>query len=109
MAMSRSVAVLGGGISGLTSAYYLLTNAAKHGVSISKLYLIESKPRFGGWLQSVSFGPHHDDIFELGPRTISTNSYAGTNLIALVLYCFLLLLALITIFVPLDWRYWFGK
>lgn len=83
MAASRSVAILGGGISGLTTAYYLLSNAAKHSVSISKCYVLESQSRFGGWLHSRSFGPNADDIFELGPRTISTNSYAGTNVVAL--------------------------
>ena len=84
MATSRTVAILGGGISGLSTAYYLLTNATKYGISIGKVYLLESQPRFGGWLNTVSFGPNIDDHFELGPRTISTNSYAGINVIALV-------------------------
>lgn len=91
MATSRSVAILGGGISGLSTAHYLLSSAAKHGISIAKVYLIESQPRFGGWLKTVSFGQNAEDIFELGPRTISTNSFAGTNVIALVLQilCFI--------------------
>lgn len=88
MVVSRSVAILGGGISGLSTAHYLLSNAAKHSVSISKCYILESQSRFGGWLHSRSFGPNADDIFELGPRTISINSYAGTNVIALVLNIF---------------------
>lgn len=88
MVVSRSVAILGGGISGLTTAHYLLSNAAKHSVSISKCYILERQSRFGGWLHSRSFGPNADDIFELGPRTISTNSYAGTNVIALVFRAF---------------------
>lgn len=84
----KSVAILGGGISGLSAAHYLLKSCRQNGVSLSKVYLIESKPRFGGWLQTVRnedpANPNNNSYFELGPRTISLNSYAGSNALVLV-------------------------
>lgn len=80
---NRSVAILGGGISGLSVAHYLLKNANKSGINITKLFLIEEQASFGGYLQTARIG-NSNDYYELGPRTISTNSYAGTNAIALV-------------------------
>lgn len=83
MPSKPSIAVLGGGISGLSAAHYLLRNSIKSKVNISKVYLLEEQPRVGGWLQSKQI-PEQDGYFELGPRTISTASYAGTNAIAMV-------------------------
>lgn len=104
--LPRSVAILGGGISGLSSAYYLLDSAAKRGISLAKVYLLESQPRFGGYLQTASYGPNVDQHFELGPRTISTNSYAGTNAIALVFISFIFLLIQVKLTSLSGWKHW---
>ncbi|NGX57686.1 MAG: Protoporphyrinogen oxidase [Chlamydiae bacterium] len=55
------IVILGGGISGLSTAWYLRqkTNA--------KIILIEKTPRLGGRIQSVN---EHDFFFERGPRSI---------------------------------------
>src|SRR5215470_12023486 len=52
-----SVAIVGGGISGLSTAYYL----SKAGISST---LIESRPRLGGVIQTEQIG---DCIVEAGP------------------------------------------
>jgi oxygen-dependent protoporphyrinogen oxidase len=52
-----SVAIVGGGISGLSTAYYL----SKAGISS---FLIESRPRLGGVIQTEQIG---DCIVEAGP------------------------------------------
>lgn len=83
MTSSKSVAIIGGGISGLSAAYYLLENSLKHGINIGKIYLFEKQYRFGGWLKTLQFD--QNDYFELGPRTISLNSYAGNNALLLVI------------------------
>ncbi|KAI2803178.1 hypothetical protein BLOT_007301 [Blomia tropicalis] len=84
MDRSKSIAIIGGGISGLSTAFYLLKNAVKHGKPIRKVFILETQSRFGGWLQTSSNPNDENDFFELGPRTISTNSYGGVNAIALV-------------------------
>lgn len=85
MDRSKSIAIIGGGISGLSTAFYLLKNAVKHGKPIRKVFILETQSRFGGWLQTSSNPNDENDFFELGPRTISTNSYGGVNAIALVI------------------------
>nr|XP_011426010.2 protoporphyrinogen oxidase [Crassostrea gigas] len=59
-----TVAVLGGGIAGLSSAYFLsrlpLTN-------ISKIVVIEGSNRLGGWIQSERL--QDGTVFEGGPRS----------------------------------------
>ncbi|KAI9873779.1 MAG: oxygen-dependent protoporphyrinogen oxidase [Pleopsidium flavum] len=62
----KDVAVLGGGITGLASAFYLsqeLPNA--------KITLYEGSSRLGGWLQTkyIDVGNGHV-VFEQGPRTL---------------------------------------
>jgi oxygen-dependent protoporphyrinogen oxidase len=56
-----SAVVLGGGISGLTAAYYL----ARMG---RKVALVEASNRLGGWMKTIR---HGDGVFyEEGPRSI---------------------------------------
>lgn len=81
------VAVLGGGISGLSSAYYLLKSGAE---KLSQVILIEASNRVGGWIDTKRF----DDgvIFELGPKSVRPVGMNGMNSLALVnsqisLYC----------------------
>lgn len=80
-----SISVLGGGISGLTTAYYL-SKLAPNG---SKIALIEGSNRLGGWIRSSRVNPGHygldrnvpestdaevtDEnkvLFEAGPRSL---------------------------------------
>lgn len=52
--------VLGGGVSGLSAAYYLTRN------KISKVQVLEASQRVGGWIRS---NIHDDFIFEHGITT----------------------------------------
>ena len=66
----RHVAILGGGITGLTSAYFLSKIYPK-----TEVVIYEAGPRIGGWLSSKTV-PVDDGhvLFEAGPRTLR-----GTN------------------------------
>ncbi|POS87814.1 hypothetical protein EPUL_000687, partial [Erysiphe pulchra] len=74
------VAVIGGGISGLTTAYYLLRRFQN-----AKVTLYESTNRLGGWLQSESIDTGYGKVlFESGPRTLrygNSNSLVTAQLI----------------------------
>lgn len=73
-----TVAILGGGISGLSCAYYLKSLGRS---SIKYLFLLEKGPKFGGWIQSKRF----DDgaVCELGPRSLRASGEAGYNLLTM--------------------------
>lgn len=63
---SLNIAVLGGGITGLTSAYYLLQQLPK-----AQITLLEGSSRLGGWLHSKQIDVGTGKIvFEQGPRTL---------------------------------------
>lgn len=68
--VSHDVGVLGGGITGLASAYYLTRELPN-----AKVTLYESKENIGGWLQSTRV-PVKDGtiLFEAGPRTLRPQS-----------------------------------
>lgn len=68
------VIILGGGISGLSAAYYLLKKFPKTPVTI-----LESTNRCGGWIRSRKLP--NGVIFEEGPRTIRP---VGTNTLQLI-------------------------
>lgn len=68
--------VLGGGIGGLSAAYYL-SKHTKVGVK-----LIESSGRVGGWIRSLK--NENGIIFEQGPRTIRKFGLSGDNTLRLV-------------------------
>lgn len=92
--MTSSIAVLGGGISGLSTAYYLARLAPK----TTKILLLEGKERVGGWIQSrrVSPGQYNapppkeindtkDSIlFESGPRSLRPEGTNGAILLEMV-------------------------
>ena len=74
------VAILGGGITGLASAFYLsetLPNA--------KITLYEGSARLGGWLHSTSVNVGNGTVvFEQGPRTLRPNTPNGMVTLDLV-------------------------
>ncbi|ESO07106.1 hypothetical protein HELRODRAFT_110634 [Helobdella robusta] len=72
-------AVLGGGISGLATAYYLNKFG---GNLVKKIILIEGTNRFGGWMRSVKY--EKDLLFEQGPRSIRGVGRAGFNTLEMV-------------------------
>ena len=75
------VAVLGGGITGLTSAFYL-TQA----FPTAKITIYEASDRFGGWVRSSKLDVGGKDVyFEHGPRTLRPNNAAA--LVTLDLVC----------------------
>ena len=80
----KSVAILGGGVSGLSTAFHLIKHSKNIGLSVPKIKIFESQNRFGGWMKSVRCGQNSEDYFDLGPRTITTNTYAATNVISMV-------------------------
>ncbi|CAG8589214.1 6364_t:CDS:2 [Scutellospora calospora] len=61
----QNFVILGGGISGLTAAWYLARNAPPS----TKITLLEASDRFGGWIQSTRVGEERI-LFEQGPRTL---------------------------------------
>jgi protoporphyrinogen/coproporphyrinogen III oxidase len=64
-----SITILGGGISGLSAAFYL---SARH--RGTKVQLYEAASRFGGWIKTDQKDGY---IFEAGPRTIRPKGFAG--------------------------------
>ncbi|KAL1509381.1 hypothetical protein ABEB36_004134 [Hypothenemus hampei] len=69
--------VLGGGLSGLSTAYYLAKASVKE-----KVILLESSSRLGGWIKSDKVD--QEVVFEQGPRTIRPVGAAGINTLNLL-------------------------
>ncbi|KAK0169087.1 hypothetical protein PV327_002833 [Microctonus hyperodae] len=69
--------ILGGGISGLSAAYYALENP-----KLGALTLLEASNRLGGWIRSHR--SQNNIIFEKGPRTIRIGTSAGENTLDLI-------------------------
>ncbi|ESZ95575.1 hypothetical protein SBOR_4055 [Sclerotinia borealis F-4128] len=68
-----NVAVLGGGITGLATAYYLTQMAPD-----LKVTLYEGSERLGGWLRTKHIDVGDGEVvFEQGPRTLRPNTPAG--------------------------------
>lgn len=72
-----TIAVLGGGLGGLSATFYLLTKHPKQAVT-----LIEASNRLGGWIKSTIL--EGNIIFEQGPRTIRPFGPSATETLALV-------------------------
>ena len=68
------IAILGGGISGLSTAYFL-----KNELPNASIQIIESDS-WGGWIRSV----HRETLFETGPRTLRPQGLAGAFTLNLV-------------------------
>lgn len=68
-------AILGGGLGGLSTGYYLLKNNLNTNNNL-KLFLLEATNYCGGWIKSIKT---KDYTFELGPRTIRPRGTTGLN------------------------------
>lgn len=68
-------AILGGGLGGLSTGYYLLKNNLNNNNNL-KLFLLEATNYCGGWIKSIRT---EDYIFEQGPRTIRPKGVTGQN------------------------------
>lgn len=78
----KDVAILGGGITGLVSAFYL----SKQRPDI-RITIFEGSSRLGGWLHSKQVDVGNGNVvFEQGPRTLRPNFPNG--LITLKLVCY---------------------
>lgn len=73
--MPPTIAIIGGGISGLSAAYYL--SKWKH----AKILLFEASNCLGGWINSLRL--EDGSIFERGPRSIRGIGRAGYNTLEL--------------------------
>lgn len=74
-----SVTILGGGISGLSAAFYL--SLIQRG--LFKIHLYEASPRFGGWIKT-DVNKNEGYFFEAGPRTIRPKGFAGNLTLELI-------------------------
>ncbi|XP_030329822.1 protoporphyrinogen oxidase isoform X1 [Strigops habroptila] len=75
--MAPTVAVVGGGISGLAACYHLVRSPHP-----PKVLLLEAGARLGGWLQSTRAAD--GAVFEHGPRGIRPGGAAGTDTLHMV-------------------------
>ncbi|KAG5929426.1 hypothetical protein E4U42_005893 [Claviceps africana] len=99
---SGHIAVVGGGLTGLTTAYYL----AKQLPSTAKITLYEGSDRLGGWIRTdrvpVDVGGVKGTVsFERGPRTLSSLHTSAWRFDDLILYDLALNLGL-EVFTPPD-------
>ncbi|XP_017772600.1 PREDICTED: protoporphyrinogen oxidase [Nicrophorus vespilloides] len=69
--------ILGGGISGLSTAYYLSKKCPKE-----LLTIIEASDHIGGWIKSRKLPD--GTIFEQGPRTLRPKGLPGANTLQLI-------------------------
>lgn len=75
-----NVAVLGGGISGLASAYFLSQKLPR-----AKIVLYESSSRLGGWLYSKKVDVGSGNVvFEQGPRSLRPDTPSAKVTLGLV-------------------------
>ena len=74
----KSIAVLGGGLSGLSSAFHLSRR-----FPTAKVTLIEKQTRLGGWVRSqrVNVKENASILLEAGPRTLRPNSKSVLELV----------------------------
>ncbi|CAH1781708.1 unnamed protein product [Owenia fusiformis] len=71
-------AILGGGIAGLSTAYYLTRTAQQ---AFKRIILIEGSNHLGGWIKSVR--QDNGAVFEHGPRSLRGSGQAGINALEL--------------------------
>ena len=88
-ALPSNVGILGGGISGLSSAIFILMMHEKKypGTKLPKITIYEANNRLGGWMQTAKVipGAGLEPVYmEQGPRTIRLSSIGGLIFTALV-------------------------
>jgi oxygen-dependent protoporphyrinogen oxidase len=77
------IAILGGGLTGLSSAYHLSRKFPS-----SLITLLEKQPRFGGWVRSERVqvkderGNVASVVLEAGPRTLRPNAKSILELVS---------------------------
>ncbi|XP_068631000.1 protoporphyrinogen oxidase [Battus philenor] len=73
-------AILGGGLGGLSTGYYLLKNNLSNNNNL-KFLLLEATNYCGGWIKSIKT---KDYVFEQGPRTIRPKGVVGLNTLNMI-------------------------
>ncbi|GAA5824054.1 hypothetical protein JCM11251_001502 [Rhodosporidiobolus azoricus] len=63
-----TLAILGGGLSGLSTAYYTLRTLSPQARAATRIVLLEKEERTGGWIKAVRVQDLL--VFETGPRSI---------------------------------------
>lgn len=71
--------ILGGGIGGLSTAFYLLKKLGNQ----HQIKLFEASNRFGGWIRTDVLKTNEKVRFEYGPRTIRPKGVKGINTLEL--------------------------
>jgi hypothetical protein len=89
VAPQQNIGILGGGISGLTTAIFTLMMHEKKypGAKLPKITIYEAGNRLGGWMQTAKVVPgigYSPVYMEQGPRTIRLSSVGGSMLATLV-------------------------
>ncbi|KAK0458730.1 uncharacterized protein EV420DRAFT_329043 [Desarmillaria tabescens] len=81
MSLNRHIAVIGGGLTGLSSAFHLSRRFPN-----ALITLFEKHNRLGGWVRSerVDVGPSQQMVLEAGPRTIRPNAKSILELVHLL-------------------------
>lgn len=82
---SKRIAVLGGGISGLSAAWNLLRCSTPVEVTV-----YEAASRVGGWLETTRTSS--GGLFELGPRSLRTAGLSARATMEMVSQCEFMLL-----------------
>ena len=80
-AAPKSIAVIGGGIAGLSAAYHASKLFPNTPISV-----LEASNRLGGWIQSERVAIDHKKsaLLESGPRTLRPNGVSGALVLDLV-------------------------
>lgn len=73
-------AILGGGLGGLSTGYYLLKNNLNLNNNL-KLFILEATNNCGGWIKTIRT---KDYVFEQGPRTIRPKGTVGLNTLNMI-------------------------
>jgi oxygen-dependent protoporphyrinogen oxidase len=76
----HDIAILGGGITGLSAAHYLTRELPN-----ARITIYDGSDRLGGWLESKSINVGNGKVvFESGPRTLRPNTAAGLATVEMV-------------------------
>ncbi|KAF9009940.1 hypothetical protein BDQ17DRAFT_1347184 [Cyathus striatus] len=78
----KHIAVIGGGITGLSSAFHLSRRFPK-----TRITLLEGQPKLGGWIRNKRIDLPKDSgsvLLEMGPRTLRPNAKSLLELVHLL-------------------------